>query len=153
MDAAGIDMVERMILQGVSVRTMAQTLDVSMDAIVAWTSAPERSARVWEARQKCATMWEERAEEVMQQACGEHAALAISRAKELAHHYRWRAAALRKDRYGPQAPTVTTTINLMTPELQAARSRLVADLDTLAQPEPLTIEGRAEPAEAPDRWE
>ena len=61
--------------------------------------------------------------------------------------------------------TVNNTINLLTPELDAARARLVADLDTLATPEPLTIEGRAEPAEpagggalaravkAPDRWE
>jgi hypothetical protein len=167
IDAHGIDVIIEMIHQGVSTKTMAEYIGVSAGSVVAWTGRPEYSARVWEARQKCAAMWEEKAEQTLQEASGEVGTVgfAITRATALAHHYRWRAGSLRKDRYGPQAPTVTTTINVLTPELQAARSRLVADLDTLAQPEPLTIEGRAEPAEAPqeggalsrvkapDRWE
>lgn len=155
LDAVGIDEIERMVLQGVSVRTMAETIGVTLDAVVDWTSDVQRSARIWQARQKCATMWEEKAVEVLQEASGptgSYANVAVARARELAHHYRWRAGNLRRDLYGPTQPVTNNTMNVVVSgETEAARKRLVADLDELAVPAPLTIEGRAEPVEQPER--
>jgi hypothetical protein len=71
---------------------------VSVGSLLTWIDAdPERSARVREARAAMAKVWDEKAEDFILQAGDE---FALKRARELAHHYRWRATKIAPREYG-----------------------------------------------------
>lgn len=77
---------------------IAGKLGVSFGTLNTWLSAePERCARAREARIETARLWDEKAEAGIAQAVD---AFQLSRAKELAHHYRWRAKAISPRDYG-----------------------------------------------------
>ena len=90
LDAVGIEAVCDRIEAGESLRTIAQTLGMDMAPLWRWLHADKhRSARAREAMQRSALAFDEMAEEVIK---GARNILALSRARELAQHYRWRAA-------------------------------------------------------------
>lgn len=63
-----------------------------------WLAADEqRSARAREARIVAASSWDESAEDEIRNATD---SFQLSRAKELAHHYRWRASKIAPKLYG-----------------------------------------------------
>lgn len=57
----------------------------------------DRSARGRGARTYAAVLWDERAIEVLERAAN---SLELAKARELAHHYRWRASKVAPKMYG-----------------------------------------------------
>jgi len=68
-----------------------------------WIEAdPERSARVKQARMVMSRRWDEKSEAVLVNAGDD---FDLKKAKELAHHYRWRAAKIAPRDYGDRQMT------------------------------------------------
>ena len=98
IDAFGLAALCEAILQPKPQRAIAEDLGVSPGSLVAWIAAdPERSARVREARAQTALMWDDKATHVIEEAKDQ---FELAKAKELAHHYRWRAAKIAPKEYG-----------------------------------------------------
>ncbi|MGC7464249.1 hypothetical protein QT654_20685 [Xanthomonas citri pv. citri] len=98
LDKAGIGQVCDDLCAGASLTGIANEVGVSLASLLAWVAAdPDRSARVRETRAAMAKVWDERAEDEIRQADDE---FKLKKAKELAHHYRWRAAKVAPGEYG-----------------------------------------------------
>lgn len=116
LNAIGLESVCEGICDGNSLTAIAEQAGVSVASLLNWIEAePERSARVREARRLMARIWDERAEQLIANASDE---FELKKAKELAHHYRWRAKAIAPKEYGdkvelssdPTAPIVPPRI-------------------------------------------
>lgn len=80
---------------------IAEELGISNSALSEWISSnPERSARARESRAAAASIWDEKAETVLSEAPDE---FELKKARELAHHYRWRASKIAPRDYGDKA--------------------------------------------------
>lgn len=98
LDAYGVDSLCDDIGQRKSLTAIAKEQGVSIGSLLTWIEAnPERSARVREARQAMARVWDEEAEEEIRSAADE---FGLRKAKELAHHLRWRASKIGVREYG-----------------------------------------------------
>lgn len=98
LDAFGIDAVCEALFDRESLTAIAHKADVSIGSLLTWLEAdPERSARAKEARVAMARYWDEKAEAGISGAAD---AFDLSKAKELAHHYRWRASKVAPRDYG-----------------------------------------------------
>lgn len=111
--ARDITVICQKIADGMSLTAIALDEGVSVGSLSEWLEAtPERSARAREARALSARTWDDKAATVIEEA-GDPFELA--KAKELAHHYRWRASKIAPREYGdkvavggdPDAPPVT----------------------------------------------
>lgn len=90
LNSLGIDEVCSDILAGASLTSIAAALGVGLATLVEWLAAdPERSARARAARALAAIAWDEEAERLLREATD---GFALSKAKEIAHHLRWRAS-------------------------------------------------------------
>lgn len=120
LDKIGVEEIVEMIGEdGASLRGIANQVGVSATALLNWIAAdPERSARVREARAEMAKVWDEKAEDLLRQAEDE---FELKKAKELAHHYRWRARATAPKDYGDQVE-VRGSVTLEQLVVGAARS-------------------------------
>ena len=97
-DEMGLEYLLDSIGSGVSLTQLAREADVSIGTLLAWIDDdPERSARVRDMRARTAKIWDERAEAVIAAAPDK---FELERARELAHHYRWRAKAIAPREYG-----------------------------------------------------
>ena len=77
---------------------ISEEIGVSIGTLISWLDDDvERSARVKEARARSAKFWDEKAEAVIAEA---PCKFELERARELAHHYRWRAKAIAPREYG-----------------------------------------------------
>ena len=98
LDAKGIDAVCESITDGNSLTKIATEAGVSIGTLLNWLAAdPERSARAREARALAGRLWDEKAERSIEEATDP---FTLARAKELAHHYRWRASKIAGKEYG-----------------------------------------------------
>ncbi|TMN18478.1 hypothetical protein [Pseudoxanthomonas sp. X-1] len=98
LDQYGLEAVCEDIGRGTSMTAIAQERGVSIGSLLTWVEAdPERSARVREARSAMARYWDEKAEAGIESAEDE---FALKKAKELSHHYRWRASKIAPREYG-----------------------------------------------------
>jgi hypothetical protein len=98
LDAVGIDQVCTWILEGRPMYAIAAEIGVSDGAFYKWFEADsERSARVKEARVKAGTSYVDKAERVIAEALEP---FGLAKAKELAHHYRWKAKAVNPAQWG-----------------------------------------------------
>ncbi len=98
LEAFGIDAIVDLIYDGMMLRQIADTIGVAQSRMSDWLAkSPERSARVIEARARSADQWDAKAEAVLQAARDKDE---IAVARELAHHYRWRASKLAPRTYG-----------------------------------------------------
>ena len=98
LDAIGLEGICERISGRESLTAIAQTSGVSIGSLLTWIeSTPERSARVRETRSAIAKLWDEEAERIIRDAPDE---FELKRAKELSHHYRWRAAKVAPREYG-----------------------------------------------------
>lgn len=98
LDALGVDWLCDEIGDKKSLTEIAKDAGVSIGSLLTWVEAdPDRSARVREARSVMARYWDEKAEFEITAAKN---TFQLKRAKELAHHYRWRASKIRPDEYG-----------------------------------------------------
>ena len=99
MDAIGIDAICARIIDGDMLATICEDIGVSRPALTAWLNAdPERQARADRARIDAAASYVEAAERAIIDAPSDSTEL--TRARELAHHYRWKAAKSNPRRYG-----------------------------------------------------
>lgn len=97
-DELGIDAICEMITSGIPMVKISKQLGISLGTFINWISDDiDRSARVREARARSAKYWDEKAEEVIREAPDK---FELERARELAHHYRWRAKAIAPREYG-----------------------------------------------------
>ena len=98
IDAFGLENLCSAIADGNSLTAIAQSLDVSIGSLLTWVeSDPERSARAREARALTARLWDNKATETLEAA---QEPFDLAKAKELAHHYRWRASKIAPREYG-----------------------------------------------------
>ena len=135
-DEFGTDALCEHLMGGGSLTSAAAQLGVSLSAFIAWVeSDADRSARAREARAAAAKLWDELAEHHIASAAD---VFQLSRAKELAHHYRWRAKAVAPRDYGDKVtqehvgkdggPIQTATMDLrgLTDEELATAQALLA---------------------------
>lgn len=95
----GVDEVERALGEGMSLSEIARKLEVPYTTFWKWLNSDEdRSARVRSARQMSATAHAQRALDALLNAPSN--ATEISRAREVAAHYRWAAKSLAPELYG-----------------------------------------------------
>jgi hypothetical protein len=97
-DGFEIEAVLSAIGDGKSLTQIAKDKGTTFGVLQTWLeSDPERSARAREARENQARYWDELAEAGIAEASDP---FRLARAKELAHHYRWRAAKIAPKHYG-----------------------------------------------------
>ena len=105
----GEDAVIAALSDGKTMTATALGIGVSVGQLSVWLSQDlERSARAREARSYAARIWDEKAEDVIYQAMDP---FELNRAKELAHHYRWRAAKIAPKDYGDKVTNEHTGQN------------------------------------------
>ena len=94
---------------GSSMNELSRRIGVSIGSLITWiASDPERSARAREARINAARIWDEKAIDAIESA---NDPFELSRAKEIAHHYRWRASKAAPKDYGEKTTTEHTGAN------------------------------------------
>lgn len=131
IDAVGLDAVCAAIGDGKTLTGIAGEIGVSIGTLSTWIDADnERSARTREARVRTARLWDEKAEKGIDDAKDP---FELSKAKELAHHYRWRAAKIAPKDYGDRQAIDVTDHTPKTPEQVNTR---IAELLALAQTKP-----------------
>lgn len=98
LDALGVDGLCELIGQRLSLTSIAEQHGVAVASLINWIAADsERSARVREVREAMAKVWDEQAEAEIRNATDD---LSMKKARELAHHFRWRAKAMAPREYG-----------------------------------------------------
>jgi hypothetical protein len=124
LDAFGLDNVCEAIAAGESMSALARRLHVGYGQLSVWiASDPERSARVQEARASTAKLWDEEAERLLKKAPDP---FELTRARELGHHYRWRASKIAPKEYGDKSTVdanVSVTLRDLVRSAAAARAK------------------------------
>lgn len=106
LQAYGEQRVMDELANGKPMRHIAEEAEVSFGSLSVWIAAdPDRSARAREARIHAARMWDEKAVSVIEEA---RDPFELSQAKELAHHYRWRASKTAPRDYGDKVTAELT---------------------------------------------
>lgn len=103
------------IAEGAYMAAIAHDLGITPGSLTLWVQAdPKRSVRVRELRSAMAIIHEESAEQGIAQASD---AFELARAKELAHHKRWRASKVAPRDYGdkqaPEPEGENSTVNII----------------------------------------
>ena len=129
-DAFGLEAVCDLLCAGMTLTAISNTIGVSLSSLLTWCEAnTERSARVKEARRLAGRVWDEQAELCLMQAADP---FELSKAKELAHHYRWRAKAVAPRDYGDKVTQEITGKDGGAVQVAAVDLRGLSD-DELAQ--------------------
>ncbi len=127
IEALGIDGICERIRSGRMLREICRELGVEdIGTLVSWLGGEDsRSARANEARRLAATMWDEMAMQVLQDASPGD----ISVAREIASHYRWRASKMAPKQYGDSSKIEHSgAVDLgFADALKAARARVIDD--------------------------
>lgn len=98
LNAIGIDAVCSDLADGKTMTEIAIAAGVAFGSLHTWLDAdPERSARAREARRRTARLWDEKATATIEAATD---TFQLAKAKEMAHHYRWRASKIAPREYG-----------------------------------------------------
>lgn len=98
--AVGIDELCKWISAGSNQKQIAQSLGVSEFAVLRFMCSEENMPKTIVARSYAAQHWDFEAERVMLSLSRDATTGDIARARELAHHYRWRAKAFNRNLYG-----------------------------------------------------
>jgi hypothetical protein len=97
-DAFGLEKMCELIVVGESLTSIAARVGVHVSTLIIWSEEDtQRSARMREARRHSGRIWDEKAESGILLAGDK---FELDKAKELAHHYRWRAKAIAPREYG-----------------------------------------------------
>ena len=99
MDLEGkIDEIVDLLIEGQQYREIAAKFDVTLSKLVRFLAKTENAALVSEGLQFSADQYADKAEQVLKDA--ESDSVEISRARELAQHYRWKASKRNPRRFG-----------------------------------------------------
>lgn len=121
LDAYGVEALCEAIGDRKTLTAIAEEQGVSLTRLLAWIAADsDRSARVRDARKSMAAVWDEEAEAEIRAAKDE---LGLKRAREIAHHYRWRAAKVAPAEYGERVALDHGVQDNLADQLRAARER------------------------------
>lgn len=105
----GIEAVECALIERKTLTEIARDVGVSLGSLWVWLDGDlDRSARAREARAKTAAIWDDEATRVIEQAGDQ---FELAKAKELAHHYRWRASKIAPREYGDKVQNEHTGAN------------------------------------------
>jgi hypothetical protein len=98
LDEMGVDALCAQIIDGKMQREICRAMGIAISSLVDWIAADEeRQRRVKEARQWAARAYDEEAEQQIRDASEP---FELARAKELAHHLRWKATKVAPKDYG-----------------------------------------------------
>ena len=97
LEELGIEWLCEQLIAGRSFRDIAQELAMNVSTLTRWAAKPENDAQVKAARVASAQAFDEMALEVILKA---KTKIALGRAREAAHHYRWRASKVNPGDYG-----------------------------------------------------
>ncbi|AMM23003.1 hypothetical protein [Variovorax sp. PAMC 28711] len=139
IDKLGIEALCDRLIGGETQNEICRKLKISPGSMARWIALDdERGARVREARIHAARAWDEKASEVIIEA---RTAIDVSKARELAHHYRWRAKMANPREYGEklQVDQTTTIINLTDEEIDR-RAKKIRETLAAAEAPPTTGE-------------
>lgn len=108
------------VANGESYTSIAASLGIHLHSVQQWIASNDgRSAHALEVRRATAKLWDEKAERGLESA---QDPFELAKAKELAHHYRWRAKCVDPRDYGDkQQVEHSGSVNLNT---------AIADLDS-----------------------
>jgi hypothetical protein len=123
-DAMGIEALCDKLIEGQPQRKIAADIGVGIATLSGWIAADlERSARAREARIASSRTFDEMAESEIRQADDP---FKLSRAKELAHHLRWKASKMAPKEYGEKLEIEqrTTLMDLTEEQINARIARL-----------------------------
>jgi outer membrane biosynthesis protein TonB len=94
----GIDAIAAALANGTSMTQLSDSIGVNVGSLSEWiATTPERSARAREARIHAARVWDEKAISAIEDAKDP---FELTKARELAQHYRWRASKTAPKDYG-----------------------------------------------------
>ncbi len=133
LDLFGLEAVCDEILSGNTRSAICKKLGITRASLIRWIALDsERQARVREAHIDAAQAYDEMAEEALKSARGKDA---LARARDLAHHYRWRASKANPREYGEklQVDQTTTVVNLSDEEIDRRRADIKAKLAAAEQ--------------------
>ena len=109
IEAFGIEAICERLSNGMTMTALAEEIGVTVGKLSqSIASDEEHSARAREARIHAARIWDEKALSVVEQALDP---FELARAKELAHHYRWRASKTAPKEYGDKVTQEHTGAN------------------------------------------
>lgn len=98
LDDKGIDWLCDQLTNGATQRKLCEEIGIDPATMCRWLAAdPQRSARAREARIAAARFYEEMAGQVIEEAKDQ---FGLAKAKELAHHYRWKASKANPKEFG-----------------------------------------------------
>lgn len=126
LNAFGLEALCDRLVSGETQTAICKSLKVTKGSLSRWISLDaERQARVREARIEAAQAFDDLAEDAIKKARGKDG---IAKARELAHHYRWRASKANPREYGEklQVDQTSTIINLSDEEI-ARRAENIRD--------------------------
>lgn len=108
-DNFDIDEICELIVAGNSITAIAKGLGVPHSHLLMWIERDQdRSVRAREARRVTAQLWDEQATALIAKAGN---SLDLAKAKEIAHHYRWRASKISPKIYGDKVTQELTGAN------------------------------------------
>lgn len=109
IEAYGLDKICEDITGGGSLSKICDEIGVNISSLIEWIELDSnRSARIKEARRHSARVWDEKAERGLEQAKDK---FELEKARDLAHHYRWRAKAIAPRDYGDKITQEVTGSN------------------------------------------
>lgn len=115
LDELGVQWVCDRVADMKSMTAIANEAQTNIGSLMSWVQAdPLRLVRVKEARRSTAQVWDDLAVETIRQA-GD--GFELSKAKELAHHYRWRASKIAPKEYGERLDVDATVKHDVTGQL------------------------------------
>lgn len=145
LDNAGIELLANAIADGQTMTALAKAVGVSIGSLFTWVNAiPERLARIDEARILAARVWDEKAESGLLES---DTMFKLTRARDLAHHYRWRATKIAPLIYGERIAAEISESPALTEDRRIARDEMLKLLERLAKPSPIIDQDRAIDAE------
>ena len=107
-----------LIIEGKTFREIASHYKVSVSAIHKHFSKSEHSARVNEALSISASSYADKADEVLSAITKDSNPVEMSRARELAQHYRWKASKRNPRAFGDKVDITTQGEKIVTPPIQ-----------------------------------
>lgn len=104
-----VDDICSLIIDGKTFREIADMRDIKLSTLHDWMSRPEHSARVKAAMEISADSYSDMAEKVLREA--KSTMTEVQRARELAQHFRWKAAKRLPKKYGDKVE-VESNVNV-----------------------------------------